>query len=338
MKTIKTQDALGTVLCHDITKIVPGEFKGPAFRKGHIVTEKDIPELLTLGKDHLYVWELQDGFVHENDAALRVAEAVCGDGLAATQPEEGKVNLLAEQDGLLLVDEERLLRLNLLGEVAVATRSQERTVRKGDVVAGIRVIPLVLAEEKAQTAEAIGAEADVISVQPFRPCKVGIITTGNEVYYGRIVDRFGPVVKEKVEAFGCAVAQQVLVPDSAEEIAQAVQSLLAEGCQLILTTGGMSVDPDDVTPAGIRLAGARIVSYGAPVLPGSVFLMAYLGAVPVLGLPGCVMYNSTTIFDLVLPLVLAGREVTRERIARWGVGGLCLNCETCRFPECSFGA
>ena len=338
MKLIKTQDAVGHVLCHDITQIIKGVTKDALFRKGHIVTEADIPELLSLGKDHLYVWELQDEFVHENDAALRVAEAVCGDGLAATQPEEGKVNLLAEQDGLLLVDEERLLRLNLLGEVAVATRSQERTVRKGDVVAGIRVIPLVLAEEKAQTAEAIGAEADVISVQPFQPCKVGIITTGNEVYYGRIVDRFGPVVKEKVEAFGCAVAQQVLVPDSAEEIAQAVQSLLAEGCQLILTTGGMSVDPDDVTPAGIRLAGARIVSYGAPVLPGSVFLMAYLGAVPVLGLPGCVMYNSTTIFDLVLPLVLAGREVTRERIARWGVGGLCLNCEICRFPDCSFGA
>ncbi|WP_018703642.1 molybdopterin-binding protein [Anaeromusa acidaminophila] len=337
MKTIRTQDALGTVLCHDITKIVPGEFKGPAFHKGHIVTEEDIPVLLSLGKDHLYVWELQDGFVHENDAALRLAKAVGGGGLAMTEPEEGKVNLLAEQDGLLLIDEERLLRLNLLGEVAVATRSQERTVKKGDIVAGIRVIPLVFAEEKMQEAEAIAAEMDVISVLPFQPCKVGIITTGNEVYYGRIADRFGPVVKEKVEVFGCTVVRQALVPDSAEEIAQAVQSLLAEGCQLILTTGGMSVDPDDVTPAGIRLAGARIVSYGAPVLPGSVFLMAYMGVVPVLGLPGCVMYNSTTVFDLVLPLVLAGRVVTREIIARWGVGGLCLNCESCHFPDCSFG-
>lgn len=338
MKTIKTQEALGAVLCHDITKIVPGEFKGPAFYKGHIVTEKDIPELLALGKDHLFVWELQDGFVHEDDAASRLAKAVSGIGIDHTKPEEGKVNLIAKRDGLLVIDEERLLRLNLLGEVAVATRSQERPVKKGDIVAGVRVIPLVIEEGKSQIAEQLGKEAEIISVHPFRSCKVGIVTTGNEVYYGRIVDRFGPVVKGKVEAFGCTVARQALVQDSAEDIARVVQELLAEGCQLILTTGGMSVDPDDVTPAGIRQAGAQIVSYGAPVLPGSVFMMAYINKVPILGLPGCVMYNSTTVFDLVLPLILADREITQERIARWGLGGLCLNCEVCRFPECSFGA
>jgi molybdenum cofactor synthesis domain-containing protein len=337
MQVIKVADSIGTILCHDITKITPREFKGPAFKKGHIITEQDIPELLKLGKEHIYVWELKSGFVHENDAGLQIAQAIKGMGLVLTEPYEGKVNLIAANAGICLIDEERLLRINRIEEIVVATRNNKRPVKKGDIIAGVRVVPLVIDKRKLSLAEAIGQENNIISVKAFQPLKVGIITTGGEVYYGRIKDEFGPVVKAKVEAFGCQTIAQIVVPDDAGLIAQAAATLIGQGAQLILTTGGMSVDPDDVTPSGIKKAGATIVSYGAPVLPGSMFMMAYLGYVPVLGLPGCVMYNKTTVFDLILPLVLAGQKINRSDIVKLGVGGLCLNCEVCRYPACSFG-
>jgi molybdenum cofactor synthesis domain-containing protein len=337
MKSVKVEDAVGNVLCHDITKIVPGKFKGPAFKKGHIVTEKDIPKLLKLGKEHLYIWELAEGFVHENEAGLRLASAVSGSKITLTAPSEGKVNLIAECDGMLTINEEYLTKLNMIEELVVATRNNQRPVKKGDIVAGVRVIPLIINEEKLKLAEEIGKETKIASVIPFRPRKVGIITTGSEVYHGRIKDKFGPVVKRKVELFGSEVIEHILVPDDVEKIAGAVNTLLTKGAELILTTGGMSVDPDDVTPSGIRKAGAEIVTYGAPVLPGAMLMVAYLGKVPVLGLPGCVMYNDITVFDLVLQLVMADQQVTRPMIVKLGMGGLCLKCDVCHYPACSFG-
>ncbi len=337
MQMIKVEDAVGSVLCHDITRIVPGEAKGPAFKKGHIVSAQDIPELLKLGKEHLYVWELRKGFVHENDAGLRIARALQGQGLSLTEPSEGKVKLVAETDGLCVIDEDRLLRINMLEEIAAATISNARPVKKGTVVAGVRVIPLVIAEEKLAQAEALAPAGGVIAIKPFRSYKVGVITTGSEVYHGRIEDKFGPVVREKVEAFGCRVIEHIIVPDDVERISGAIRKLLASGAEMILTTGGMSVDPDDVTPTAIRAAGADIVTYGAPVLPGAMLMVAYMGQVPILGLPGCVMYHKTTVFDLVLTQVLTGETVTRAMIAKLGMGGLCLECEVCRYPHCSFG-
>lgn len=337
MQMIKVEDAVGSILCHDITKIVPGEFKGQAFAKGHKITEEDIPELLKLGKEHIYVWELKQGFIHEDDAGLRIAQAIKGQGLGLTEPSEGKVNLIAEYDGMCAIDERHLLQINMIDEIVVATRNNRRTVRKGDIVAGVRVVPLVVDEGKLEEIEDIGKGKEIVSIKPFRFYKVGIITTGSEIYHGRIQDKFGPVVKEKIAEYGSAVIQHIIVPDDLEQISQAVTTLIDSGAELILTTGGMSVDPDDVTPSGIKKAGAEIVTYGAPVLPGSMIMIAYLGKVPILGLPGCVMYHKTTVFDLVLPLVMTEKIITRAMIVKLGMGGLCLECDSCQYPNCSFG-
>lgn len=337
MQMIKVEDAVGSVLCHDITRIVPGEGKGPAYKKGHVVRVEDIPELLKLGKEHLYVWELKDGFVHENDAGMRLAQALRGNGLTLSEPSEGKVKMIADVDGLCLIHEESLFAINMTEEIVVATLNNQRPVKKGTVVAGARVVPLVIEEEKLAAAEKIAAAAPVISIAPFRPYRVGVITTGSEVFHGRITDKFGPVVRAKVEAFGCETIQHIIVPDDREQIAGAVKTLFAAGAEMILTTGGMSVDPDDVTPAGIRAAGAKIITYGAPVLPGAMLMVAYLGDAPILGLPGCVMYHSTTVFDLVLPIALAGIPITRPMVAKLGMGGLCMECDVCHYPKCSFG-
>jgi molybdenum cofactor synthesis domain-containing protein len=337
MQVVRVEDAIGNVLCHDITQIIPGECKGQAFKKGHIVTEEDIPKLLKLGKEHLYVWKFKKGFVHENDAGLRIAQAIKGQGLTLTEPSEGKINLIAEYAGMFAVNEAALLQINMIEEIVVATRNHRKPVKKGDIVAGVRVVPLVINERKLEVVEDIGQESDIIAIKPFHPYKVGIITTGSEVYHGRIQDKFGPVVKEKTEGYGCKVIEHIIVPDDLEQIAQAVTALITKGAELVLTTGGMSVDPDDVTPSAIKKAGAQIVTYGAPVLPGSMIMVAYLGKVPILGLPGCVMYHRTTVFDLILPLVLSGQIITRPMIVKLGMGGLCLECDSCQYPACSFG-
>lgn len=337
MDVVHVRDAVGHVLCHDLTKIVPGEFKGPVFKKGHIIHPEDIEELLKMGKEHLYVWKLEKGQVHENEGGLRLARAVCGPGMHLTEPSEGKVQLIADYNGLCRIDEARLLEVNMIDELIVATRNHFRPVKKGDVVAGARVIPLVIDEAKLLRVEKIGLTGPIISVQPFRPRSVGIITTGSEVYHGRIKDKFGPVVCRKVEEYGCRVLPQIIVSDDDKQITQSVKKLQDEGAELILVTGGMSVDPDDVTPLGIRRTGAEIITYGAPVLPGAMLLIAYLGELPVLGLPGCVMYSKTTVFDLVLPLILSGQKITRPMIAKWGMGGLCLECKVCHYPDCTFG-
>lgn len=337
MQIIKVEEAVGSILCHDITRIVPGESKEPAFKKGHIITSEDIPELLKLGKEHIYVWEFKEGFLHENDAGLRLAQAVRGKGLTLTEPNEGKVSLIAETDGLCMINESCLFEINMVEEIVAATLSNRRPVKKGDLVAGVRIVPLVINEEKIKLVEDIARGKEVVSVLPFRPYKVGVITTGGEVYHGRIEDRFGPVVKKKVERFGCRVIQHSILPDDADQIAETVKAMIAGGAELILTTGGMSVDPDDVTPTAIRKTGARIITYGAPVLPGAMLMVAYLDNIPILGLPGCVMYYKTTIFDLVLPLVLTGQTITKPVIAKLGMGGLCLQCDACRWPACAFG-
>lgn len=337
MQVMKVEEAVGCILCHDITAIIPGEFKGRAFSKGHIIAPEDVPQLLKMGKDHIYVWECSQGFVHEDEAGLRVAQAMMGKGITLTEAGEGKVNMVAQYNGMCVINEEVLFKVNSIEEIVVATRNNSRPVKIGDKIAGVRVVPLVIDEQKLAMAESVAGGKEAVSIAPFQQYTVGIITTGSEVYYGRIKDKFGPVVKEKVAKYGCKVIKHILVPDDANQIAKAVNELIAAGAQLILTTGGMSVDPDDVTPSGIKQAGAKIVTYGAPVLPGSMVLVAYLGKIPVLGLPGCVMYSSTTVFDLLLPLVLAEQSITRSLVVKLGMGGLCLECDVCQYPACSFG-
>ncbi len=338
MKVIPVGEAEGTVLCHDITEIVPGTFKGRAFKKGHVVRKEDIPRLRDLGKEHLYVWEAKEGSLHENEAALRIAAALAGPGLTLTEPAEGKVQLKAAFRGLLKIRVDALGDVNCIDQVCVATLHSNQLVERGQTVGGCRVVPLVVAASKIARVEALSRlAAPVVDVRPLRRLRVGIVTTGSEVYHGRIEDKFGPVLRAKIAALGSEELRQVFVPDDAGKIAGAIRALLDEGAEVILATGGMSVDPDDVTPGAIRAAGGRVEVYGTPVLPGSMFMLAHIGPVPVLGVPGCAMYHKTTVLDLVLPRILAGEEVSRSDIAQLGHGGLCLECEVCRYPSCAFG-
>jgi len=336
MKTVKTIDAAGMILCHDITKIVPGEFKGVAFKKGHIIKEEDIPELLKLGKDNLYVWEHQEGTLHENDAAIRIKEHIAGEGLDFSTIKEGKIDFVANLDGLLKVDVAELLKINSLGEIIVSTLHNNTPIKKGTKVAGTRVIPLVINENKIIEMENISKE-NIIKILPIKPKKIAIITTGNEVFYGRIQDKFGPILTKKVEEYGCEVIYHAFSSDEKEMIKEKIQEALNSEAELILCTGGMSVDPDDRTPLAIREMGGELITYGSPVLPGAMLLLAYHEDRAILGLPGCVMHSKRTAFDLVLPRILADEKITFEDIAAYGHGGLCLDCPICTFPHCSFG-
>ncbi len=338
MKVVSVYQAEGMVLCHDVTEIVPGKRKGRAFKKGHVIRKEDIPRLLTIGKENIYVWEVNEQTIHENEAAARFAKAIAGPGLSLAEAAEGKVEIKADILGLLKVNTEALDRINDIDQVAAATLHSNQMVDAGRKVAGCKIVPLVIGAEKIQKIEQICTEYyPVVEVKPLQACKVGVVTTGSEVYHGRIQDCFGPVLTDKFERLGSSVLRQVFVPDDISLIAKAIHNLLAAGADMIVTTGGMSVDPDDVTPSGIKVAGGQIVSYGAPTLPGAMFMLAYFGAVPVLGLPGCVMYHKSTIFDLVVPRLLAGEVLTRKDITRLGHGGLCLVCQECRYPDCGFG-
>ena len=341
MKQIETIQAAGHVLCHDITEIVKDQKKGPAFKKGHIVTEEDIPLLLRLGKDHLYVWEKEEGMLHENEAAMILYEICRGEGMHGSDISEGKIELIADQDVLLKVNRRRLLAVNSLGEMMIACRHGDFPVKKGDKLAGTRIIPLVIRQEKMEKAREAAGKEPLLRILPFREKKVGIVTTGNEVFYGRIQDTFGPVIREKLKEYPSVVLGQTFTDDRKEHIREAVLDFARQGADLICCTGGMSVDPDDCTPGAIMETGARIISYGAPVLPGAMLLVAYLEwegrRIPVLGLPGCVMYARRTVFDLILPRVMADDPVTAEELAALGEGGLCLNCPVCTYPNCGFG-
>jgi hypothetical protein len=337
-RIVPVHEAVGTVLCHDITEVRPGQFKGRAFKKGHVVEPADVPRLLRLGKEHLYVLTMKPGIIHEDDAAVRIAQAAAGPGITITEPVEGRVNLVAATKGLLKVNVGALNRVNQIEDVALGTLHTNQQVPEGRVVAATRIIPLVMETEKIALVEKVCREhAPLIQIKPFACLKVGIVTTGSEVYHGRIQDGFGPVLRSKFADLGCEILQQVFVSDSVSMTVQAIRNQLDAGAEMIAVTGGMSVDPDDQTPLSIREAGARIVAYGAATFPGAMFMLAYIGDVPVLGLPACVMYHRASIFDLVVPRILAGDTVTRADIVALGHGGLCALCPECRYPVCGFG-
>ncbi len=339
MQQIKTVDAEGHVLCHDITRIVRGETKGVAFSKGHVVTKDDIPALLKLGKENLYVWEKQAGMLHENDAADILYSLCAGEHMKPSPVKEGKIDVLADVDGLLRVDVERLRAVNALGGMMIATRHTNSPVKKGDQLAGTRVIPLVIEQSKMDAAAAAAGELPILKLYPYHSKKVAIIATGSELSKGLIQDSFTPVLREKLLAYNTEEIGHVVLGDDPGEITDAISSFLERGAELVLCTGGMSVDPDDRTPLAIKNAAARVVSYGSPVLPGAMFMLAYSNAgVPIVGLPGCVMYARRTVFDLMLPRLMADVPVSSDDLAALGHGGLCLNCGVCNFPNCAFGA
>jgi hypothetical protein len=334
---IPVEAAVGKMLLHDITQIVPDLFKGPSFKKGHIITQDDVEKLLDLGKKNIYVTPLE-GEIHENEAACRIAEAARGQGLELSEPNEGKVGFSASHFGLLKLNIPALEQLNSVPDVIFSTLHSGQAVTPGQDLAGTRVIPLSVDEIRVKAAEAVCKKFfPIIEVKPFSRVDVGLVVTGSEVYSGRIRDGFGPVVQKKFEALGSRILEKRIVSDELSMTVEAIRAHLAKGAGMIAVTGGMSVDPDDLTPAAIRAAGGDIVSYGAPVLPGAMFMLAYIGDVPVIGLPGCVMYHRASIFDLIVPRLLAGETVTRTDIIKMGHGGFCSSCKTCRFPACSFG-
>jgi len=368
-KIVPVNEAVGTVLSHDITEIRPGEFKGRAFKKGHIIREEDIEHLQRLGKENIYILQLKDDEMHENDAACALARALAGKGVAiAGEPNEGKINLVAEKGGLLKINREALLNFNMLGDVMCATIHNNSVVKEKQVIAGTRAIPLVLkrkiVEEAVKIADSAGG---ILRVEEIRKAKAGVVITGNEVYYGKIKDAFEPVIRKKVKALHGDIVGVYFAPDDTKFIEDRIRELIDGGADIIITSGGMSVDPDDVTRFAIRNLGCEEMYYGSPVLPGAMFLVAYYDQVksqesgvkrkksslsgipdsdltthnshpiPILGIPACGMYADTTVFDLILPRILAGEKIGRKELAQLGHGGLCLKCETCRYPVCPFG-
>ena len=338
MKLIKTEDAVGQILCHDITQIIKGVTKDAVFRKGHVIREEDIPVLLSVGKEHIYIWENNENMLHENEAAQILYDICQSDNMRPSEIKEGKIEVIADCDGVLKIDRSLLQKINSLGEMMIASRHGDFPVKKGEKIAGTRVIPLIIEKEKMEKAKDAAGGRSIFRILPYEKKRVGIVTTGNEVFHGRIQDTFTPVIIEKISEYGAEVTGRELSDDNPENIASCIRSLLEKGADMIICTGGMSVDPDDKTPAAIRSVAERVITYGAPVLPGAMFLLAYCGKdVPIMGLPGCVMYAKRTIFDLVLPRIMAGEVLTAEDFHVLGEGGLCLSCPVCTFPNCGFG-
>ena len=325
-------------MAHDHTRIGPGKFKGAAFRRGHVVRRNDIPKLWDLGKKQVYILKLERGEIHEDQAARRLGRALAGRGLRLRGPREGKIDFLTKYSGLLKVNTSALEKINSIGSIIVSTRHNRTTTRPGEIVGGTRIIPLTIQEAKIKKMEEIGRkEGPVLEILPFRSKKVGVIVTGSEIYEKRIQDRSAAIVRKKVEAFGSRVVREVVVPDEVPRIADEVRKMKKSGCQVIIATGGLSVDPDDVTLAGIRQSGAEVVFYGVPVLPGSMTAYARLGKTVILGAPACVVHDPITALDLFLPRILAGDPISKQEIARLGHGGLCWKCSVCRFPVCPMG-
>jgi len=322
LKVIPVEKAVGTLLAHDLTEIVPGKHKRPAFRRGHMVKPGDVPKLLDIGKAHLYVMELEEGELHEEDAARRLALTSAGSQIRLTDPVEGRVNLVAEMSGLLKIDEDLLYRFNALGNLILSTLPSNRYVKEGEVVAGTRTIPVVVNKDLVEQAEAICKNKPIVTILPVPSRRIHLIVTGSEVFTGRIKDGFEPVVKRKVKELGSDLEATKFAPDDPDQIAGHIRETHRDGVDLILVSGGMSVDPDDQTPEGIRRSGASVECHGFPVLPGSMFLLAYLQDTPILGLSGCVLHDPVTAFDFLLPRLLAGERVTRADIISLGIGGL----------------
>ncbi|WP_457572844.1 molybdopterin-binding protein [Desulfolithobacter sp.] len=338
-KTIPVDQAVGMVLPHDITEIVKDEFKGRAFKKGHIIQPRDVEHLRRLGKENIYVLELGPGEIHENEAAALLAEALAGEGTQYSDDVvEGKISIKAACDGLLKINRQALLELNLLGEVMCATLHDNTPVKQGDQVAATRLIPLVGERTLVDRAVRIaGSGEKIVRVLPLKKVRAGLVITGSEVFYGRIEDKFEKVLRTKLAKLGSEVGIVRFAPDDPQQIAAEIQACLDSGAELIVTSGGMSVDPDDVTRLGISKAGAEDMVYGSPVLPGAMFLVSRIGQVPVLGLPACGMFHSITVLDLLLPRILAGETIGRRELADMGHGGLCRNCKKCQYPVCPFG-
>lgn len=336
MKKVKVQDAIGMTLCHDITAMVDG-FKGAAFKRGHVITQEDIPKLLDIGKQHVFIWEENAGEIHEEDAARRLSQMTTVNGAHYGSVSEGKVQLFADQDGMFRVDKALLAAVNRIGDITITTLPDHYPVKAGDRLASMRIVPLVTEERQIAEAEALCADKQLYDLRPFKPLKVGIIITGSEIYHGRIKDKFERVARAKLAHYPAEILGVHVCDDELDMIVGAGRALLAEGAELLIFSGGMSVDPDDLTPSAIREMGAEIISYGVPSQPGNMTLVAYLDQAALLGVPGAAISRPTTMFDVLLPQIFCGDPLTKDDLIRLGEGGLCQMCDNCHFPNCTFG-
>lgn len=339
MRKLRVQDAVGETLCHDMTGISENGAKGAIFKRGHIVTQEDIPALLNIGKSHIFVWEPEAGEVHEDDAALALAEAVCGGNISYDKkPSEGKVQLSSTVNGLFCLNREALKKINSVGDYTVACLPNFTKVSKNQKLGGLRIIPLVTKQENVDKAVGIAKENDpVFTVRPFKPLKCGVVITGSEIFYGRIQDKFEPVMTKKLGAYGAEIIGVTKSPDDLNIILSAIQDFVKQGAELILLTGGMSVDPDDLTPTAIRLSGAEMITQGVPIQPGNMLTMAYLDNTMLIGVPGASLHVKTTSLDIFLPRIFAGLKISKDEISSFGEGGFCMGCSECRYPACYFG-
>lgn len=336
MKKVRVQDAIGMTLCHDITAMVDG-FKGAAFKRGHVITQEDVPRLLDIGKQHVFIWEENAGEIHEEDAARRLSQMTAVDGAHYGSISEGKIQLFADQDGMFRVDKALLAAVNRIGDITITTLPDHYPVKAGDRLASMRIVPLVTEERQIAEAEALCAGKQLYDLRPFKPLKVGIIITGSEIYHGRIKDKFERVARAKLAHYPAEILGVHVCDDELDMIVGAGRALLAEGAELLIFSGGMSVDPDDLTPSAIREMGAEIISYGVPSQPGNMTLVAYLDQAALLGVPGAAISRPTTIFDVLLPQIFCGDPLTKDNLIRLGEGGLCQMCDSCHFPNCTFG-
>lgn len=336
MKKIRVEDAVGMALCHDITAMRDG-FKGAAFKRGHVITREDIPALLDLGKRTVFVWEENAGEIHEEDAALRMAAMAPVEGAHYTAPSEGKVLLMADKRGMFRVDTALLQQINSIGDITISTLPDHYPVEPGARLASMRIVPLVTKEEQILRAEQLCADKKLLDLRPYREKKLGVIITGSEIYSGRIKDKFEPVVRAKMKQYPAQILGVTICDDDLDMITSEAKKFLDRGADFLIFTGGMSVDPDDLTPTAIRTLGADIVTHGVPSQPGNMTLVAYLGETAILGVPGAAISLPTTIFDVLLPQIFAGDRITKADLIRLGDGGLCQLCKSCHFPNCTFG-
>lgn len=336
MKKINVEDAVGLTLCHDITAMRDG-FKGAAFKRGHVILEEDVEKLLDLGKRTVFIWEENAGEIHEEDCAIRMAAMAPVEGAHYTAPSEGKVLLMAEQRGMFRVNTELLRKINLIGDITISTLPDHYPVEPGARLASMRIVPLVTQEKQIIQAEKLCEKEKLLDLIPYQYKKVGVIITGSEIYTGRIQDKFEPVVREKLSHYPCEILGVSICDDNLEMIVDIANSYLHQGADFLIFTGGMSVDPDDLTPTAIKQIGANIITHGIPAQPGNMTLVAYLNNTAILGVPGAAISLPTTMFDVLLPQIFTGEIFTKEDLIRLGDGGLCQMCKTCHFPNCTFG-
>lgn len=336
MKKIRVEDAVGRTLCHDITAMRDG-FKGAAFKRGHVIVPEDIPELLNIGKQYVFIWEPQSGEIHEEDAALRMAAMAPVNLAHYTGPSEGKMQLIADSRGMFRVNTALLNRLNSIGDITISCLPDHYPVEKGARLASMRIVPLVTQEKQLLEAEQLCSREQLFDLLAYQPRKLGVVITGSEVYSGRIQDKFGPVVREKMRQYPCEILGIRICDDDIDMITEAAEAYLQQGADFLIFTGGMSVDPDDLTPAAVRRIGADVITHGLPAQPGNMTMVAYRNDTAILGVPGAAISLPTTMFDVMLPQIFAGVRFTKEDLIRLGEGGLCQRCGVCHFPNCTFG-